>query len=101
MAAIGTLKANGDESYTLSFDTLTRNFTLQLVKVEAKRNPEGSDFRILQGNAEMGAAWKKRTDKGEYLRLVLDDPLLPAPVHANSYTREDGVTVVLWSRTDR
>ncbi len=101
MAAIGTLKANGDESYTLSFDTLTRNFTLQLVKVEAKRNPEGPDFRILQGNAEMGAAWKKRTDKGEYLRLVLDDPLLPAPVHANSYTREDGVTVVLWSRTDR
>ena len=59
MAAIGTLKANGDETYTLSLDTLTRNFTLQLVKVEAKRNPEGPDFRIVQGNAEMGAAWKK------------------------------------------
>ena len=44
------------------------------------------------------AAWFYQ---GAYLRLVLDDPLLPAPVHANSYTREDGVTVVLWSRTDR
>jgi uncharacterized protein (DUF736 family) len=101
MTAIGTLKANRDDTYTLSLQTLTRNLTLELVQIEAKRNPDGPDFRILRDAAEVGAAWKKRSDKGQYISLVLDDPLLPAPLYANSYTREDGITVVLWNRADR
>lgn len=56
---------------------------------------------ILRDTAEVGTAWKKRSDKVQCISLVLDDPLLPAPLYANSYTREDGITVVLWNRADR
>lgn len=51
------------------------------------------------GNAELGAAWRKKTDgDGEdYLGVTLDDAGLPVPVHAALFEK-DGKAQLAWNR---
>ena len=49
-------------------------------------------------NAEIGAAWSKRSEEGrDYLSLKLDDPSFNAPIYANLFKGETDYTLV-WSR---
>ena len=48
------------------------------------RRPKHDLFRILTGTTEFGAAWEKKSDKGNYyLSVKLDDPSFPAPIYAS------------------
>ena len=51
-------------------------------------------------NAEIGAAWSKRSEEGrDYLSLKLDDPSFTAPIYANLFDDEGGEGyTLLWSR---
>jgi uncharacterized protein (DUF736 family) len=52
-------------------------------------------------NAEIGAAWPKRSAEGrDYLSVKLDDPSFNAPIYANLFDDEDAETFTLiWSRS--
>ena len=51
-------------------------------------------------NAEIGAAWSKRSGEGRnYLSVKLDDPSFNAPIYANLFDEEGGESYTLiWSR---
>jgi uncharacterized protein (DUF736 family) len=96
------------DSYTGDISTLA----LQRSHVEFRRNSDKRgdkepDYRIVQdgpdGTAELGAAWKQRSNAGnDYLSVVLDDPSLPQPVHAALMLPErDGPAMLVWSRPAR
>src|SRR6516164_9043264 len=56
--------------------------------------------RAAPHNAEIGAAWSKRSEEGrDYLSLKLDDPSFNAPIYANLFDEEGGEGyTLLWSR---
>jgi uncharacterized protein (DUF736 family) len=51
--------------------------------------------------AEVGAAWKKTGEKGEYLSVTLDTPTFSAPVYVAVFKTADGAYAVLWKRHRR
>jgi len=52
-------------------------------------------------NAEIGAAWSKRSNEGrDYLSVKLDDPSFTQPIYANLFDAEDGAGYsLIWSRS--
>jgi uncharacterized protein (DUF736 family) len=58
----------------------------------------GPAFRILAGTIEFGAAWEKKSDKGNYyLSVKLDDPSFSAPIYA-SLVADGEDWALIWSR---
>ena len=101
MATIGTFIASGN-GFTGTVKTLSLNVKAKLVLVE-RSNEKSPDFRILAGNVEFGAAWKKTSERGsEYLSVKLDDPSFAAPIFATLSTveGEEGYSLI-WSRPNR
>jgi uncharacterized protein (DUF736 family) len=72
MANIGTFTAQND-SFTGTVRTLTLNVKVKFIP-NAKESENAPDYRIVAGNFEIGAAWKK-ISKAErpYLSATLDD----------------------------
>ena len=99
MANIGTFTAQNG-SYTGSVRTLTLNVKVKIVPNE-KESENAPDFRIVAGNFEIGAAWKKvsRTAERPYLSVTLDDPSFPATIYARLVEGEDGAHNLIWSRS--
>ena len=83
MATIGTFTAS-DNGYTGSVKTLTLNVKAKFIATEGE-NDKASNFRIVAGSTEFGAAWKKTAKESdrEYLSVKLDDPSFPAPIYAS------------------
>ena len=54
-------------------------------------------------NAEIGAAWPKRSSEGrDYLSVKLDDPSFNAPIYANLFDDEGEDTFsLIWSRATK
>jgi uncharacterized protein (DUF736 family) len=101
MATIGTFIASGN-GFTGTVKTLSLNVKAKLVPVE-RSNEKSPDFRILASNSvEFGAAWKKTSERGEYLSVKLDDPSFAAPIFATLSTveGEEGYSLI-WSRPNR
>jgi uncharacterized protein (DUF736 family) len=98
---IGTFgyKANAD-AYFGQITTLTlQHEGVQFVPVK-KTSEKEPDYRIICGDAEFGAAWKRTSEKGQdFLSVSIDDPALPGPLNAALFTGEDGETATLvWTR---
>lgn len=98
MATIGTF-TRIENGYTGSVNTLTLNVkSVKFVPTEGD-NEKGPDFRIFAGAIEFGAAWKKRSDKGnEYLSVKLDDPSFPAPIYGSLVESEGEELALIWAR---
>lgn len=81
--------------------TLYREVTL--VPVDASDAENAPDYRLHNGNEEgpeIGAGWKRVGEKaGEYIALIIDDPALPHPIHANLFRDSDTVWSLHWNRT--
>ena len=98
MVNIGTFTLQNG-SFTGTVRTLTLN-----VKVKFVPNPTESenapDYRIVAGNFEIGAAWKK-ISKAErpYLSVTLDDPSFPTTIYARLVEGEDGAHNLIWTRS--
>ena len=98
MANIGTFTAQND-SFTGTVRTLTLNVKVKIVP-NAKESENAPDYRIVAGNFEIGAAWKKTSQADRpYLSVSLDDPSFPATVYARLIENEDGTHDLIWSRS--
>lgn len=98
MANIGTFTAQND-SYTGTVRTLTLNVKVKIVPND-KDSENAPDYRIVAGNFEIGAAWKKisRAER-PYLSVTLDAPSFPATIYARLVESEDGTHNLIWSRS--
>ena len=78
------------------------SLNLKNVSFEAiEKKGNGPDYRITIEGAELGAAWKKTSEKGtEYLSAQIDSPLFPAPVNLAVFARESGKQVAVWDRPE-
>jgi uncharacterized protein (DUF736 family) len=99
MPVIGTFSAVKD-GYAGAIRTLTISAKVQIIAND-RRGEGAPDFRIMAGATEIGAAWRKTKQGSEetYLRVKLDDPILPQPIWgALLEATEDGVARLLWRR---
>jgi uncharacterized protein (DUF736 family) len=98
MANIGNFTAQGN-SYSGTVRTLTLNVKVKIVPND-KQGENAPDYRIVAGNYEIGAAWKKvsKADR-PYLSATLDDPSFPATIYARLVEGEDGTHNLIWSRS--
>jgi len=98
MAQIGTFTRGEDGSYTGTIKTLSLSIKARLIPAEASQNGKAPDLRVLSGNVEIGAAWKRTSKENTvYHSVKLDDPSFPAPIFANLVEVEGGYALV-WSR---
>ncbi|MBX9612923.1 MAG: DUF736 domain-containing protein [Burkholderiales bacterium] len=98
MANIGTFTAQNN-SYTGTVRTLTLNVKVKIVAND-KESENAPDYRIVAGNFEIGAAWKKMSrQERPYLSVTLDDPSFPATIYARLVEGEDGAHNLIWSRS--
>jgi uncharacterized protein (DUF736 family) len=101
----------GNFTYDAQSDTYTGNVTtltlhrnsVQLRPVD-KFGDREPDYRVVGetavGIVEFGAAWKRKSEKGQdFLSVSIDDPGLAAALNAALFPDEDGETAVLaWNR---
>jgi uncharacterized protein (DUF736 family) len=100
MPVIGTFSAVKD-GYAGTIRTLTVSTKVRLIANDRKEAEGAPDFRIMAGDAEIGVAWRKTKKDSEetYLRVKLDDPVLPQPIWgALLEGPEVGVARLLWRR---
>jgi len=104
MAHIGafTRTANG---YSGRLRTLTLDIELTLVPSDSGDGENAPDFRIHRGwsadGPEIGAGWKRAGKKaGEYVSLLIDDPVFTQPIRANMFRDEaaEAGFHLLWNR---
>lgn len=98
MSVIGSFTAKGNE-FTGTIATLTIRATIRITPVQ-RMTDAGPSHRVLAGDAEVGAAWSRRSREGRpYLSVRLDDPSLIAPVYASLLADENGKGHnLIWSR---
>ena len=100
MANIGNFAAQ-DKGYTGTVRTLTLNVKVKIVPTD-KDSEKAPDFRILAGNFEIGAAWRKDSQQDRpYLSVTLDDPSFPATIYARLIEGEEGNFDLIWSRPSK
>lgn len=101
MATIGSFTA-GKDGYTGTIRTLTVNVKANIVANDRKSSEGAPDFRVYAGRAELGAAWKTKTNGEEprdYLSVLLDDPSFPEPIRAALF-EEEGAAFLVWNRRE-
>jgi uncharacterized protein (DUF736 family) len=102
----------GSFTYDHAQDTFTGfilTFTTSLEKVMFR--PTGKDdgkapsYQVeaytLRGTIEIGAAWKRTGENGEYISVKLDDPMLGSAVNCGMIGRETGEHILVWNREKR
>jgi uncharacterized protein (DUF736 family) len=88
-----------DHGYKGTIHTLciTREISIEAVDKLGENRP---DYKVICGNTDLGAAWKKTSQKGNaYLSIELDDPTFAAPIYARLH--KNGATrgyVLVWNR---
>ena len=98
MAQIGTFNRSEDGVLSGTIRTLSLNVKARMIPAEPSQNDKAPDLRVLVGNVDIGAAWKRTSkDNTEYHSVKLDDPSFPAPIFANLVKVDDGYALV-WSR---
>jgi uncharacterized protein (DUF736 family) len=96
MAIIGNFTKNED-GFTGAVKTLCLDVKTRFVRTP-KDSDKGPDFRVLVGNIEFGAGWKKTSQNGSFVSVRLDDPSFSAPIYANLVEAEDSTYILIWSR---
>lgn len=98
MATIGTFTKNVDGTFSGAINTLSLNVKTASFRPNDKTDSKSPDFRIFAGKAELGAAWRKTGENGEFLSVKLDDPSFPAAIYA-SLVETNEVHSLIWSRS--
>lgn len=97
MTIIGTFTKH-DDSYVGNVHTLTFNVKVKILPV-AKEAEKAPDYRVVAGELEIGAAWKRQTSgQKDYLSVKLDDPTFAAPVNARLIDGDGGNAILHWTR---
>jgi uncharacterized protein (DUF736 family) len=103
MAYIGHFTRRRD-GYRGRLKTLTLDAELALVPAERSDVENAPDYRVHNGQGdqavELGAGWKRTGEKaGDYVSVLIDDPALPHPIHANLFhsVSEADAYLLTWS----
>lgn len=80
--------------------TLTLDIPVTITPAEETGAENAPDYRLHQGTdveaREIGAAWTRTGEKaGEYLSVLIDDPMLARPIRANLF--QNGADATSWS----
>ena len=98
MAQIGSFNRGEDGVFAGTIKTLSLNVKARLVPADTSANEKAPDLRVLVGNVEIGAAWRRTSKENtEYHSVKLDDPSFPAPIYANLFKGDTDYSLV-WSR---
>ena len=104
MAQIGTFTRTVD-GYRGTIRTLTLNCdVIIIVPALASEVDNAPNYRILFDDIEIGAGWKRSSDKaGDYISLSIDDPSFNQPIRANLFevVRGGDTFHLIWSRPSR
>ncbi|RTM08813.1 MAG: DUF736 domain-containing protein [Hyphomicrobiales bacterium] len=89
MSQIGELTRT-KSGYSGRVRTLTLDVQLALVPAEPSDAEKAPDYRIHMGEdgdgPDVGAGWKRTGEKaGEYVSLLIDDPVFAQPIRANLF----------------
>jgi uncharacterized protein (DUF736 family) len=103
MATIGTFKLIENGRFEGTLGTLTVRARLSIVPVSTKTSDDQPDYRVYAGRFELGAGWRKTSDRGnDYVSLVLDDPSFAAPLYAALMPADEpDAHRLVWSRPKR
>jgi uncharacterized protein (DUF736 family) len=96
MAIIGTFTKN-ETGFTGAIKTLCLDVNAKFVPTP-KDSEKGPDFRVLVGNIEFGAGWKRTSKNGDFVSVCLDDPSFGASIYANLVEADDSSYILIWSR---
>jgi uncharacterized protein (DUF736 family) len=92
------------DTYAGDVTTLTFNRSSVQLKPVEKSGDKEPDYRVVaqtpHGTVEFGAAWKRKSEKGQdFLSVSIDDPALSGALNAALFPGESGETAVLvWNR---
>ena len=84
--------------------TLTLDLDVTLVPIDPGEAENAPDHRLFHGDGdlarEIGAAWTRSGEKaGEYLSVLIEDPMLAQPIRANLFRNGDSsVWSLQWTR---
>ena len=102
MAVIGTFTPAKDGGWVGTIRTLTIDAKVRLVPNDDRTSKKAPAFRVFVGNSRIGEAWEAKTgglSSRDYLRIKLDDPILPQPMNVALFISENGDAArMLWSR---
>ncbi len=102
MTAIGTFTAT-PTGFEGRLHTLSLDVELTIVAQDPGDNAKAPTYRVFRGEGdeaiEVGAGWEHVGEKaGAFIVLVIDDPVLPAPLRGNLFAGGAGTHVLTWSR---
>jgi uncharacterized protein (DUF736 family) len=100
MAVIGTFTPAKDGGWVGTIRTLAIDAKVRLVPNDDRTSKMAPAFRVFVGNSRIGDAWEAKTgglSPKEYLKVRLDDPLLPEPIIA-AFFQDGSSAQLLWSR---
>lgn len=95
---IGSFKQQENGDYIGQIDTF--GYTAASVTIEAiTTKGSGPDYIVHTPTGELGAAWKKVSEKGNnYLSVSFKGPLVQGPIYAALVaTNEKGTFALVWS----
>jgi uncharacterized protein (DUF736 family) len=102
MAVIGTFTPARDGGWVGTIRTLTIDAKVRLVPNDDRTSKKAPAFRVFMGNSRIGEAWEATTGGSspkDFLRVRLDDPMLPGAIFAALFQLNDGSGAQLfWSR---
>lgn len=91
------------EQHENGFVGLIETLTISLNPVEFLKRDKGADYVIRgPGGCDIGAAWRKSGEWGDYLSIKLDGPELQAPINCTMRLSPIGGFYLLsWQRPRR
>ena len=89
--------AREETGFTGNLQTLLLVQDVIIVPAEPSDAENAPDYRVHvfdatnnETGAEIGAGWKRTGEKaGEYVALLIDDPMFPQPIRANLFRDDD------------
>lgn len=105
---IGTFRYEAAaDTYTGEIRTLSVQRSHVVLRPNSRATDREPDYRVVQfsdgGAVELGAAWRRRTERGQdYLSVLLDDPTLAQPLSVALFSGEDDLSAnLIWTRPAR
>lgn len=95
------------DRYEGGITTLTFKLTGVTFEPNEKSGEKEPDYRVMvateNGQFELGAAWRRESDKGRpFVSVALDAPLLAAPLNAALFLDDDREAAALvWTRPSK
>lgn len=107
MSQIGEF-TRGADGFAGRIRTLTLDIEVSITPTEAMEAENAPDYRLHHGEGdearEIGAAWTRSGEKaGEYLSVLIDDPMLAHPIRANLFRNGSDASAwaLHWNRPPR